>query len=227
MSSDHNIVEQLTHEGHDIRVVLEGFVEPHMSPLQAHPDCNIGTMICAHGRYTLGDEQVTDGLTEVDCDECDGRGVTAYGDECLQCEGSGQETLTMEAFLKRDRGATVILPLGLLDHSGISMYVGAGAHPQDSGGWDSGQVGVIYTTAERVKQVMGEDLSEEQVVEMLRQEVTRYDAYLTGMLYRYEILDGDGDIEDSCGTYYTAEEAVAAAKHECTSPADEAVSSEA
>lgn len=38
----------------------------------------------------------------------------------------------------------LVLPLSLLDHSGLHMWVGSGSHFSDPGGWDSGQVGFIY-----------------------------------------------------------------------------------
>lgn len=42
----------------------------------------------------------------------------------------------------------VVLPIALLDHSGLHMWVGSGHHWCDPGGWDSGQVGFVYVSLE-------------------------------------------------------------------------------
>jgi hypothetical protein len=42
----------------------------------------------------------------------------------------------------------VVLPVALLDHSGLRLWVGSRHSPFDPGGWDSGQVGFIYASLE-------------------------------------------------------------------------------
>lgn len=107
------------------------------------------------------------------------------------------------------RGA-ILLPLYLLDHSGITMRVTPFGDQ-----WDSGQVGWIYMTPERVSK---EGLTEEQALARLRSEVEVYDQYLRGDIYEFvvesrprEVYDIEGnrlyvevawDIEDSCGGFY-------------------------
>ena len=49
-------------------------------------------------------------------------------------------------YLKLKEGAVAVLPLTLIDHSGLSIRVGRGAWAEDPGGWDSGTVGAIYLT---------------------------------------------------------------------------------
>jgi hypothetical protein len=53
-----------------------------------------------------------------------------------------------EAMGKAEKAQYLYYPLGLLRHSGDTVYVGAGAHPHDPGGWDSGCMGVAYITKE-------------------------------------------------------------------------------
>lgn len=119
--------------------------------------------------------------------------------QCPRCEGRGEVELPLAAYLKQERGATVILPLGLIDHSGISMYVGAGAHPHDPGGWDSGQVGVIFDTTETREQL--QDTTREEIEKQLRAEVDTYAEYLRGEVYCYTVTGPDGEHIDSCGGF--------------------------
>lgn len=152
---------------------------------------NLGTMVCFHRRYTLGDEH-------------------SYSDP--------QEFIESNDY----KSAVVILPLGLIDHSGISMYVGSGAHSCDPGGWDSGQVGWIYVTRERARKEYGAKRItrkvREQIEKCLRAEVEEYDSYLTGDCYGYIVEDEEGNTLDSCwgfiGYKWAKEEALSAAKYQ-------------
>jgi hypothetical protein len=121
--------------------------------------------------------------------------------DCPRCEGSGEIELSIGAYLKQERGATVILSLGLIDHSGISMYVGSGAHPHDPGGWDSGQVGVIFDTTDTRKECEMENASREDIERALRGEAHTYDQFLRGEVYCYAVTDPAGVHVDSCCGY--------------------------
>lgn len=134
---------------------------------------NLGTMVCWHRNYRLGDEQP----------KCD-------PDEYEIPEGSE------------------VLPLYLYDHSGITMSTGAFGCP-----WDSGQVGFIYVTAERIRAEYGDDSPEsrEKARAVLTGEVKVYDQYLTGDIWGFEIFKvnececcGHNDPEsvDSCWGFY-------------------------
>ncbi|MBA2708485.1 MAG: hypothetical protein H0U59_11845 [Gemmatimonadaceae bacterium] len=191
-----------------LKIEQEQYVDENDNPRGF--DGNIGVMICAHRRYNLGDEQIgpEDRLTEITCPACEGAGEIAGNllgfdetETCPKCDGAGEIELGLHEYLKRERGARVILPLGLLDHSGISMYVGAGEHRQDPGGWDSGQVGVIFDTAETRAETTGDDVTDEEIERALRAEVEEYDSYLRGEIYAYVIEDEDGEILDSCGGF--------------------------
>ena len=46
----------------------------------------------------------------------------------------------------------IVLPVSLLDHSGLHIWVGSGSHWSDSAGWDSGQVGFIYASIEKARE---------------------------------------------------------------------------
>lgn len=81
----------------------------------------------------------------------------------------------------------VSLPLYLLDHSGLKMSVDSFNDP-----WDSGCVGVIFCTHEKIKreykvQEVTEDVVE-KVLQMLRNEVEEFSQYLEGDVYGFRLL---------------------------------------
>lgn len=139
---------------------------------------NIGTMICSnHRSYNLGDEQF-------DSDDYDG-----WAD--------------LEKHLREERDAVVVLPLGLYDHSGITMYVGS-VHDR----WDGGQVGFIYATAEDLKKEYPGDNGLNSMEAYLRAEVKTYDQYLRGEVYGFTVQNPrTGEEIDSCWGFYGVEAA--------------------
>ena len=140
-------------------------------------DDNYGIMACAHKRYSLSDE----------------------GEEIQVGEFSSWEEV--EEYLIKECGAIIILPLWLYDHSGISIstrsFLGR-AHHAD---WDSGRVGFIYTTRERIERMQGwKKLTKkrlEAVEKYLEGEIKVFDQYLTGDVYGYRISVDDEEV-DSC-----------------------------
>lgn len=101
----------------------------------------------------------------------------------------------------------IILPLYLYDHSGLTMNTSGFICP-----WDSGQIGYIWTTIERVKAIRGgKRRTKSQWVQLARinleSEVKLYDQYLRGEVYGYieEIFSEEYGWEetDSVWGYYT------------------------
>jgi hypothetical protein len=134
---------------------------------------NIGTMVCFHRRYELGDKD--HGYRSGDFNGWD----------------------DMEKAILRDHPGAIILPLYLYDHSGITMSTGPFSCP-----WDSGQVGLIFVSAKRIREEYGaKRISKklrERVEGYLRNEVEEYDRYLRGECYGYVIEDEAGEEVDSC-----------------------------
>lgn len=181
---------------------------------------NSTTMLCAHRNYDLGDKIA---LSDI-----------AYGLEDL---GHRRGWAGIARYLTLFCGVNVWLPLGLYDHSGISMYVGSGPHAFDSQGWDSGMVGIIYMTPEQAEGwPAGHDLHA-----VLREDVEVYNAYLRGEVYRYTVytdfpdtiddepldLDELGDVDEAvisylagdyncCGGYYDIDHCKAEAELEAS-----------
>lgn len=95
---------------------------------------------------------------------------------------------------------SVVLPLYLYDHSGISMSTGR-EYPFNCQ-WDSMQVGWIVCASDRIRKEYGaEEITaeiREKVEKVLQAEVGTYDDYLRGEVYGYVVLDKHGETLDSC-----------------------------
>jgi hypothetical protein len=142
---------------------------------------NLGTMICFHRRYDLGDKH-------------------SYNPS----DFSSWEEL--EERIKEDYQVIAILPLYLYDHSGITISTSPFNCP-----WDSGQIGFIFIDREKKNKILGKKrLSKEEAIKALESEVKIYDHYLTGNVYRYiveriEICNLGHEhrtTEYSCGGFY-------------------------
>jgi len=146
---------------------------------------NIGTMVCFHKRYSLGDKTDYKSADYNNWDE-------------------------LLAAVTEQEGPLISLPLYLYDHSGITIATAPFSCP-----WDSGQIGFIYVTSKKACAEWGwKTLTKkhrEQVLEGLNSEVKVYDQYLTGDVYNISVDKGDEHI-GSCGGYYGYEEALAAGK---------------
>jgi hypothetical protein len=122
-----------------------------------------------------------------------------------KCAERGRHSGIVEDVQQCQDGSRVSIPVGMLDHSGVSLWEGTGHHPADAGGWDSGQVGFLWTDKDRVRQHLGYELTPEtaeNVREQLRQELKVLAAWVAGECYGYftRDLDGEepGDPLDNC-----------------------------
>lgn len=82
---------------------------------------NLGTMVCFHKRYNLGDKHD-------------------------YCHGDYESWQELEEAIVENENVHTILPLYLYDHSGITMNTTGFSCP-----WDSGRVGFIYISKAKVK----------------------------------------------------------------------------
>lgn len=102
----------------------------------------------------------------------------------------------------------VALPLYLYDHSGITMST-----TPFSCRWDSGQVGWITMSKTQILNAFGGKRvtakKKQQAMGLMRSEVATYDAYITGEVYEYAIMDAEGEVVESCCGYYSRESAEA------------------
>lgn len=114
----------------------------------------LGTMVCLHPRYIFHFADYV------------GRGIGALLND-----------------IKRNHKPLAILPLYLLDHSGLSMRT------SDFGDLlDSDCVGFIYITRKDKEKLWGKTrLTKKQMLDILESEVKEYDAYLRGHTYGFTI----------------------------------------
>lgn len=106
---------------------------------------------------------------------------------------------------------SVVLPLYLYSHSGITMKTTPFACP-----WDSGQVGFIYMTPENIRKDFGVKMITKKVREkcekLLVAEVAVYDAYISDDVWMIVEKDESGEVVDSNGGYYGYDDAKEAVK---------------
>ena len=103
-------------------------------------DDNLGVMACYHTRYSLGDENVP----------------KTYSD-------------FKEWYNSHKEDVYCMLPVYLLDHSGLRMSVIDFKDP-----WDSGQVGFIYCTKEAIEKAGIKEYDKHSIGKILKAEVDSY-----------------------------------------------------
>lgn len=129
---------------------------------------NVGLLYCWHKRYDLGDKH------DITSDMAD----------------SWEE---MEALLieEEDLKDGVILPVYMMDHSGLSLSCSPFSCP-----WDSGQVGFIFCNKERWAKECGAKWDVKAVEKMLISEIETYSSYLEGSAWGY-IIEHEGETVES------------------------------
>jgi len=190
--------------------------------------CDLGTMVCSHDRYNLGDEQ-TDNIDDYlerlaeDLDPgfekwveywSEGPGWAILHKDMKQEGGEAVILLYDKLHQKINKKVweildkhLIILPLYLYDHSGITISTKPFSCP-----WDSGQVGFIYVEKKKVKEEWGwKRLTPDRIKKIerfLKAEVEVYDQYLRGDVYGFECeykypfsLEHE-DFFDSCWGFY-------------------------
>ena len=170
---------------------------------------NLGTMVCWHKRYKLGDAQPKEPpeeWLESLAKEIDGSGRLEYWEgKCLDAglgasadRADEQYKKAVEQILERE---VIMLPLFLYDHSGITMSTRPFSCP-----WDSGQVGYIFVTIASAREEFSwkrmSPKRRARVEEMLTAEVKEYDKYLRGEVFGFTVQDENGDVVDSCWGFY-------------------------
>lgn len=165
-------VEEFEHKGLKIEIHKDD------DPVDPREGDNLGTMICFHPRYRLGDDNR---------------------------EYSKNELLDI---VQQD--GVIALPLFLYDHGGITMSTREFSCP-----WDSGQVGFIFVTPDRIQEEFGKIDAETlgKAKNILEAEVETYDQYLTGEVFGF-VIKNDEDIQvDSCWGIFDKKYCIEEAKH--------------
>jgi len=160
-------------------IVLE--IHQDDDPISPRENDNLGTMVCWHQQYALGDRQIKDG--EYD-----------------------SPAAIVADIVAREGEMAVMLPLYLYDHSGITMSTSdALFRAFDSAGWDWGKVGFIYVSKATVRKEYGGRATKEAIAEateVLEAEVKEYDQCLTGDVYGFVIRNATGEVLASCWGFF-------------------------
>lgn len=151
---------------------------------------NIGTMLCWHRRYKLGDKHdyasPRDFLEEM---------VEPYITEDTDLEDVSNSKI-LSILREND---FIILPIYLLDHSGLSISV------SDFGDrWDSGQVGWIYVSPEKIEKEYGavNETTKKAAQKGLKAEIEIYDSVLRGNVWYFTLYDINiGEMINSIGGF--------------------------
>lgn len=192
-----NLIESVEYKGYSINIY------PDDTPEDPRSWDNLGTMVCFHRSYELGDKH-----------DLSTRQFNSWNE--------------VETYLIQEEDAYIILPLYLYDHSGLRIKIGSfqGLLPQGHAEFDSGMIGFIYVTAEKIREEYGvKHISKnlkKRVAEYLQNEIYTYDSYLSGSVYGFSVTDSKGNDIDSCWGYYDTEYMI----HEAKDIIDRRVSSE-
>jgi hypothetical protein len=100
----------------------------------------------------------------------------------------------------------IYLPVYAYIHSGIVMNTTGFSCP-----WDSGMSGIIAVSKDKVREFFKVKRITKAILDKVNSrfkgEVETYSQYLGGEVYCYLIKDDSGDIVDSCGGFYSEEDA--------------------
>ena len=161
-------IETLEYKGHTIKIHVDEYPD---SPRDWD---NLGTMVCFHRRYDLGDKH----------------------------------SYTIEGAKEIEAADNVVsLPLHLYDHSGLRMKVGSfrGLLPQGHAEFDSGCVGFIYVTKERIKEEYSVKKISKKTMQralgVLEAEVKTYDEYLSGSVLGCVVEKAGEELDSYWGFY--------------------------
>ncbi len=136
---------------------------PDESPESPRSWDNLGTMVCSHKRYNLGDKH------DFDFNQYDG------------WEEAGKALI-------KENDAAIVLRLYLFDHSGISLRT-----TPFSDRWDSGQVGFVFISKEKLRKEYGVKRISKKLLEKVEKyligEVGTYDQYLRGDVFGFEVVE--------------------------------------
>ena len=170
---DSYVMETLEKNGYKAHIVVDEYPD---NPREVYDHDTV--LVDWHPNYTIGDRKAT------------GNEIEAY-------RRGGIELLTR--YLSITENAHTVVPLRLLDHSGLRLWIADGYEGEPYGGWDSGQVGFAYITRETVeKHGFADPWS------VLASDVQEMDSYLSGDVYGIVIVDPYGQEVDSCWGFIDA-----------------------
>ena len=100
----------------------------------------------------------------------------------------------MSDYIDQEFDPALIIPVYMLDHSGLSLSI----HSFNDG-WDSGQIGFVFMSKEVLKRNYQDD--ENTAISAIEGELLIYTNYLNGECYRLELYHDGNLLESSDGFY--------------------------
>lgn len=106
------------------------------------------------------------------------------------------EQMQLKNLMELAEKSHCILSIYMYDHSGLTINTTGFSCP-----WDSGCLGWIYASHNKVKEEFGEVTPEtiKKAENLLVGEVKDYDHYLTGQCYGFRLFKGDAEVESCWG----------------------------
>jgi len=172
------LLERVENETHCLDIYID------QTPEDPRNWDNLGTMVCYHPLYVLGDVEPSD-IAKFNPEHYDNFLQWMY--EEVVIPNGGESSI-------------IFLPLYLLDHSGLSIKTTPFRMPRDEG-----QVGFIYVTQETLDKENLSDKTDDEIRKLLKDEVTIYCRYLSGDVYGFTFYTKETC--ECCGTaIYTHKE---------------------
>ena len=167
MRLNESVVHEEPYKGYTIKLI-------HDQDPESPRDCdNVGTMVCWHSRYGLGDEQP----------------------KCSPEEYMGNLSSNDDELRKK----FIILPLYLYDHSGITMSTGSFSCPWDSGQVGF----IYCTLEKALEEWGGTDEeARAKATACMESEVKVYASYLEGDVVGWSVESPDEEDIESVWGYY-------------------------
>lgn len=154
---------------------------------------NVGTIVCWHQRYRLGDVQPKVSPDEYLLELMQHREWSLYHKEV-------PDDLSSEHLKTYINKHYFILPIYMYDHGGLTLSTAPFGCQ-----WDSGQVGFIYASRD--------SKGYSDMLAGLKAEVHTYDQFLQGEVYGFDIIDEAGEILDCCAGFFGFESCKSEALH--------------
>lgn len=158
---------------------------------------NLGTFVAFHPNYLLGD--VNPRAEEHSASSWEDYVCKEFFPE--NREWPDDDDKTFQIALKNFETDYISLPVYLYDHSGLALNTSGFYCP-----WDSGMVGYIYISKDRVREEYGwKRLNKsriKRIEEYLQGEIETQNDFVSGAVYGYQIVDEDDEVIDSCWGFY-------------------------
>ncbi len=130
-------------------------------------ESNLGTMICFHRRYDLGDKH--------------------------QYKDPDEFESFIDRHHLRDGKGGILHTLYMYDHSGLYLRMDRGFSDIDPARWDWGKIGYLYVTNDQIRECYGR-LTKANIAKaekVLAAEFADYNNYLQGNVFCYRVMEVD------------------------------------